>query len=192
MAEDRARANDRDIEAGRGGFVAQLLGPQLGPPVRLDGPARRIFDDGVRLGDSKDGARRCVHDLGHTRVARRNEHVGRADDVDRFEQLAIARQRHLCDVVQYHVDAVTGRANGREVADVAGDVLHLAFGQRRRVEVENAHLVAPGQRLLGDDRPEVAAAAGDQDRASHQSGSPFASDQRIAARVPSNRSVGGS
>ena len=53
-------------------------------------------------------------------------------------------------------------------------------------------LIAAGERLLGDHRAEVAAAAGDQDGASHQSASPFASDHRIASRIPSNSAVGGS
>ena len=56
-------------------------------------------------------------------VARREEHVGGAGDVDRPEQVAILGQRHLGDVVEHDVDAVAGVAQGAEVAHVAGHVL---------------------------------------------------------------------
>ena len=83
------------------------------------------------------------------------------------------------------------RAHRGAVADVAGD--ELGAGQRRagRVQVEDADRVTAGEGLLGEHGAEVAAAAGDQDRARHQSRSPRSRHQRTLARMPSSSATVG-
>src|SRR5690606_28304972 len=105
------------------------------------------------------------------------EHVGGAGHVDRPEQVAVAGQGHLGDVVQDDVDALARGPQRVEVADVAGDVVDVRLGPGgserapgpRRVQVEDPDLVTPRQGEVGEDRAEVAAAPGDQDGAGHQS-----------------------
>src|SRR5204863_9297360 len=106
-------------------------------------------------------ARRRVHDLLHTCGPRCDEDVGRADDVDRLEQMPVAGQRHLRDVVEHDVDAVTGTFDRRAVADVARDVLDVGAEVTGRIEVEDPDGGADGERLAGELRAEVPAATGD-------------------------------
>ena len=124
VTEDRAGPDDRDVEPGRDRVVTQELGPQLGPAVRLQRTARRVFGDGIVLRDPEHRARRRVHDLRDARIARRDEHVRGAADVHRVEQRAVLRERHLRDVVEHDVDAFArGRAPRLAVAHVARDEL---------------------------------------------------------------------
>ena len=120
---------------------------------------------GVR--DPEHRARRRVHDLADTGVARGNQQIRGADDVHRPEELAVARQRYLRDVVQDHVDAVARGADGVPVAHVTLDVLDACCGRGRRVDVEDPDPVAACNGAAGEDLAEVAAPAGDEDRTSH-------------------------
>ncbi len=121
VAENGAGPDDRDVEPGRDRVVTQQLGPQLGPPVRLERAAAASLGDGVVLRDTEHRARRRVHDLGDARVACGDQHVRGAADVDRVEQRAVLGERHLGDVVEHDVDAVARGAHGGAIAHVARD-----------------------------------------------------------------------
>jgi hypothetical protein len=197
VPEDRAGPHDRDVEPGLGGVAAQLLRFELGPAVGLEGPARRLLGHGVRLGNTEDGARRRMDDLGHALVTSRQQHVGCAGHVHRLEQGAVLGQRHLCDVVEHDVDALARGRDRAAVTHVAGDVLHprrpgpAGLVARRRVEVEDPDVVASLEGQTREDRAEVAAPPGDQ-HATHQIGAPCSRHQRMLARMPSSRPTAGS
>ena len=69
-----------------------------------------------------------------------------AVDVDRAQQVGVAGQRHLGDVVVHDVDAVDGGPHGGGVADVGGDDLDARPGGAGDVDVEQPHVVAAGRR----------------------------------------------
>ena len=177
-----------------GGVVAEQLGLELRPPVRLE----RVRRASSRRPGSTRGCRRsrsttCARPCATPGVARREEHVRGADDVHRPEQVAVAGERHLGDVVEHDVDAVA-RARARvAVAHVAGDELHArgarAGGFRSKTRTSSPRASA----CVGEDRAEVAAAAGDEDTFGHAPGhleaSPRSRHQRMLARMPSSKVV---
>ena len=69
--------------------------------------------------------------LRDTGVAARLEQDARAVDVDRAQQLVVAGERHLGDVVEHDVDAVDGCPHGGRVADVGGDHARRRAARRR-------------------------------------------------------------
>ena len=195
VAEDGTRTHDRHVEPRRHRVAAQHLGLQLRPPVRLERPSGRRLRHRVRVGNAEHRARRRVDDLADSSVTRREQDIRRADHVDRVKELAIAREGHLGHVVQHHIDAVARDAERLAVANVALHEVDLLPGCRRGrgfVEVEHPDAVAAGSGLFDDDRAEVAAPAGDEDRASAHKGSPRSRQKRTLARMPSSSSVGGS
>ena len=141
---------------------------ELGPAVGLERPARRVLGDRVVLGDAEDRARRRVHDLARRRASRAaTQHVGGAADVDRLEQLAVLGQRHLGDVVEArrrrpsHARAHARRGRGRRPATNSTPAASASGGLRSKMRTASPRR----ERLLGEHGAEVAAAAGDEDRA---------------------------
>ena len=102
----------------------------------------------------------------------------------------VAGQRHLGDVVEDEVDVFDGCLHRGAVADVAADELHLGGSVVGVVQVEHAHVVAGIEQAAHQQRPEVAAAAGDE-RAGHSS-RPCSTHQRMLRRMPSYSSTAGS
>ena len=152
-AEDRARPDDRDVEARRRGFVTQHLGLELGATVRFERAARRRLVDGVALRDAEHRARRRVHDLAHLGPARGDEQRGSAADVHGVEQGTVLGQRYLRDVVKDDVDAFAGRVRRALVADVAGNILGCVDFGSGRVQVEDADRVTASERTRGQQTP---------------------------------------
>lgn len=92
----------------------------------------------------------------------------RAVDVDRAQQLLVLGQRHLGHVVEHHVGTVDGCCHHLRIADVALHQLDLRRAVVDVVEVEHADGVAGGDEAVDEQRPEVAAATGDE-RDAHSS-----------------------
>ena len=164
VPQDRARPHDRDVQPPGDRRPAQQLGVELGASVGLHGPGLGGAGHRVRLGHAEDRRRRGVHDLGDPGTFAGPQQHRRAADVDRLEQAAVLGQRHLGDVVEHHVDAGDGTAHRRGVPDVSPDELHIGGAVGGVDQVEHPHLVAGGTQVLDQERPEVAAAPGDQSR----------------------------
>ena len=137
----------------------------LARPYASSGRRRRVLGHRVVLGDAEHRARRRVHDL--ARRPRRAPRPARSRCRPTFtvEQRAILGQRHLGDVVEHDVDAVAraraprrGRAR-RPRRTRPPRARPGGFRSKMRT------VVAAGERLLGQHRAEVAAAAGDEERA---------------------------
>ena len=171
VAEDRARADDRDVEPGRDRVVAQQLGPQLGPAVRLERPARRVLGrPGCARGCRRPRSTTCARPWRRRASRARDEHVRGAADVHRRRTARgpwPAAPARRCGTRRRR--RRTRRAPRRGRARRRRRTRRRASVGAGRVQVEDADRVAAGERLLGQHGAEVAAAAGDQDRAGHQS-----------------------
>ena len=163
VAEDRPGPDDGHVEARGDRLATQHLGLELGPPVRLERTTRGLLGDGVGIRDPEHRARRRVHDLADAGVAGGDEQVRRADHVHRPEQLAVARQRHLRDIVQHQVDAVARGADRVPVPHVSLDELDRGRRGGGGVQVEDPDPVTIGDGAAGEDLAEVAAPARDED-----------------------------
>jgi hypothetical protein len=161
VAEDRAGADDRDVEPGGGGPETRPLGGELGLAVRLLRLGDRRRQHRVRLGDAEHRARRGVHDLGHPGAGGRVEQDLGAIHVHRTEQLTVADERDLGDVVVHDVGAGDGASNGIAIADVALDGLGPEVAGPGDVDVEDPDPVAALDEPADEHPPEVAVAAGD-------------------------------
>ena len=91
--------------------------------------------------------------FGDARVAGTDEHVGGTDDVDRVEQRAVLRERHLRDVVEHHIGTVAcSRAPRLAIADVTCEELEVDIRltpvrSRRRRDAVTASECLSGETL---------------------------------------------
>ena len=123
-------------------------------------------------------------------------------DVDRLEQLAVPGQRHLRDVVEDDVDAGDGPGDRGGVPDVALHELDVGRPVGGVDQVEHPHPVAGVAQVVGEQGPEVPAAAGHQGhRAAHAGASgraggamstPWLTHHLMDRRIPSRRATRGS
>ena len=170
MAEDRPGPDDGDVDAvARRGLVAEQPRRAAWPGrrPRAGGPASssvdRVRARGCRRSRSTTCARPCRHPA--SRAASRTFAVPTTlTDQNSSWSFASGTWATLCRITSTPSHAVAQRV---AVADVADH--DLGVGRvGRRLEVEDPDLVAPGQGQVGDDGPEVAAAARDQDRPRHR------------------------
>ncbi len=193
VTEDRARPDDRDVEAADGRVPAQQLGSELGPAVGLQRPCGRRLGHRVVRGDAEHRARRRVHDLCHRRASRAATSMCAVPVT--FTASKSARslcERHLRDVVEHDVDALARRAERATVPHVARARIPPPRSRAGRVHIEDAYGVSPLEQPFGEQAPEVAAAASDEHRPRHQSFQPRSRQKRTLARMPSNSETAGS
>ncbi len=108
--------------------------------VGFERTSRAVLGHRIRLGYPEDRARRSVDDLGDTSSPSREQHVRGPDRVHRPEQLAVACQRHLRDVVQDRIHIGTGRSEAVEISDIADDMVEAQI--LGPVEIEDPDLIA--------------------------------------------------
>jgi hypothetical protein len=87
-----------------------------------------------------------------------------------MEQLPIAGEGYLGDVVEHDVDAPTRRLDGAEIAHVTHHDVDVATSALREIAIEDAYVVAAGEGTVDQDATEVPAAPGHEDTPPHQIG----------------------
>jgi hypothetical protein len=191
VAEDRAGADDRHVEPAGGGPQAGPLGGQLGVTVGLGGRWHGGGQHRVGRRHAEHRARGRVHDLADAGVAARGQQGGRAVDVHRAQQFAVAGQRHLGDVVVDDVGAVDGHPHRDGVTDVGRDHVGAEVVGAGDLDVEQPHVVPTSDERVDEQPAEVAVAAGDDAGGGHSS-RPWATHQRMLWRMPSSSATVGS
>ena len=187
VAEDGARTDDGDIEAGPRGVETCPLGSELGAAVRLGRVGNRVGEHRVVPRDPEHGARRSVHHLFDARVSAGFEQSRRPLYVDTAEHDGILRERHLRDIVEHDVTPGDGFGDDAWVANVTLDELD-PVGLFGGDEVEAACRVPVLDESFEEQRAEIAAPTGDE--APHSS-NPCSTHQRMLRRIPSYRSTSG-
>ncbi len=151
-------------------------------PYASSGLGTVVGSTGFAVGHAEHGARRRVDDLADARPPGRRRAALGAVDVDRSEQMRGSfASGTWATLWKTRSTPRTARSDDRAVADVTGDELDVG-GPVGVGEVEHPHVVTPLEEPIDEQRPEVAAPAGDE--AARHSSSPCARHQRMLRRMP--------
>ena len=181
VPEDRAGPDDRDVEPAADRVVAQQLGLQLGPAVRLERPARRrLRRPGCAPGSRTPRSTTCARPWRPRHRARRRARwrCRRRSPRRTARGPWPAAPARRCAARRRRRRTRRAPPSRSRTSPATNSAAGVGSG---RVEVEDAHVVALRERARREHGAEVAAAAGDEHRARHQSGQPRARHHRTLA-----------